>query len=113
MQHSLQKQVDELNEETTQLRQHGDMLRAAYNKTIETDEMKTSFLHYMADQMTVSTENIDKSTTKLCNDYQNLSDNEIDELVDNIQRKSQTFLELLKHVAHFAETDTGKGTRHE
>ena len=113
MQHSLQKQVDELNEETTQLRQHGDMLRAAHDKTVETDEMKTSFLHYMADQMTLSTESIDKSSTKLCNDYQDLSKSEIDQQVDNIQRESHTILELLKHVAHFAETDTGKRTRHE
>ena len=113
MQHSLQKQMDKLNEETTQLRQHGDMLRAAHDKTVETDEMKTSFLHYMADQMTISTESIDKSSTKLCNDYQDLSQSEIDQQVDNIQRESHTILELLKHVAHFAESDTGKGTRHE
>ena len=113
MQHSLQKQVDQLKEDTAQLRQQGHMLRADYDKAVETDEMKTSFLRYMTEQMTVSTECIDKSATKLCNDYTHLSKKEIDQQADNIQQKSQTILEMLKHVAHFAGTDTRKETSHE
>jgi len=95
------------------LSQHGNMLRAAYNKTIETDAMKTSFLHYIIGQMMVDTESVDKSTTKLCNDYENLSRKELDQQVDDIQRKSQTIVELLNLVAHYAESDRGKEASHE
>jgi methyl-accepting chemotaxis protein len=113
MQHSLQKQVDDLKEETLRLSQHGNMLRAAYDKIIETDEIKTSFLHYITGQMTVHTENVDKSATKLCNGYQDLSRTEADQQVDNIQRRSHTIVELLNLVAHYTESDTGKEASHE
>jgi methyl-accepting chemotaxis protein len=113
MQRSLQKQVDDLKEETLRLSQHGNMLRAAYNKTIETDEMKTSFLHYITGQMTAHTESVDKCATKLCNGYQDLSRTETDQQVDDIQRRSQTIVELLNLVAHYAESDRGKEASHE
>ena len=51
MQHSLQLRVDNLKDETSQLHQNGDMLRVAYDNTVETDRIKTSFLHYMTNQM--------------------------------------------------------------
>ena len=113
MQHSLQKQVDDLKEETLRLSQHGNMLRAAYDKTIETDEIKTSFLHYITGQMTMHTENVDKSATRLCNGYQNLSRTEADQEVDNIQRRSHAIVELLDLVAHFTESEIGKEASHE
>ena len=113
MQRSLQKQVDELEEETTQLRQHGDMLRTSYDRTVETDEMKSSFLLYMTNQMSESAESIDNSVTMLCNYCHYLGEKDRNRQVDNIQRKSQTVVELLKHMAHFTETDTGKEVVHE
>ena len=111
MQHSLQKQVEGLEEETEQLHQHGDMLRVAYDKTLEADAIKSSFLHYMTHQMAASAERIDGSVTTLCNNYQDAGKAEIDGLVDNIQRKSQTMVDLLNHMAHF--TDTGKEGGHD
>ena len=113
MQRSLQHQLDELEEETTQLRQHGDMLRTAHDRTVETDEMKTSFLLYMTNLMSESAESIDNSVTKLCNYCHHLSEKDRNHQVDNIQRKSQTVVELLKHMAHFTETDTGKEVAHD
>lgn len=113
MQRSLQKQVDEQEEETTQLRQHGDMLRTSYDRTVETDEMKSSFLLYMTNQMSESAESIDNSVTTLCNYGQHISEKDRNHQVDNIQRKSLTIVELLRHMAHFTETDTGKEVAHE
>ena len=90
------------------LYQHGDIQHAAYDKTLEVDKMKTSFLNYMTNQISVPVEGIDKAVTALCNNYQELSKEEKDRLVDNIQLQTQTTVKLLDHVAHFAETETGK-----
>jgi methyl-accepting chemotaxis protein len=108
MQHSLQDQVEKLKEETAVLYQHGDIQLAAYDKTLEVDKMKTSFLNYMTNQVSIPVEDIDKAVTALCNNYQNLSKEEKDHLVNNIQLHTKTMVKLLNHVAHFAETETGK-----
>ena len=112
MQLSLQTQVNELENETTQLHQHSEMLRAAYNKTVETNHLKTSFLLYMTKQMSESAESIDKSVTMLSYDHQDASQRDIDRQVDNIQRRTQSMVELLNHMAHFTETNTGKEAAH-
>lgn len=108
MQRSLQKQVDDLKEETQRLTQYGDMLRSAYDKMIETDRTKTAFLHYIVDQMIVHTEAIDKSAGKLYNDYQELDPQEVAQQVDTIQRKSQAVVGITEFIGHFAETEPRK-----
>ena len=67
-----------------------------------------SFLNYMTNQVSIPVEDIDKAVTALCNNYQNLSKEEKDHLVNNIQLHTKTMVKLLNHVAHFAETETGK-----
>ena len=113
MQHSLQHRVDDLENERTQLQQHVSVLRAAYDNTVETDKIKTSFLHYMTNQMYAPSKAIDGSVTTLCNNYQTLTPEETSRQVDNIQRKSQTIVELLGHMAHLTKTETGKEVYHE
>ncbi len=108
MQHSLQDQVEKLKEETAVLYHHGDIQLADYDKTIEVDKIKTSFLNYMTNQVSIPVEDIDKAVTAFCNNYQNLSKEEKDHLVNNIQLHTKTMVKLLNHVAHFAETETGK-----
>jgi methyl-accepting chemotaxis protein len=108
MQYSLQKQVNELEEETAQLHQQGNVLRAAYDKIIETDDLKTSFLLYMTSQMSTPAENIDNSVTTLCNSYHDSSQQEVEFQVDNIQQKTHALVELLNHIAYFTQPETGK-----
>ena len=112
MQLSLQTQVTELEDETTQLHQQSDILRAGYDKMVETDQLKTSFLLYMTKQMSESAESIDKSVTALCNNYHDISQKDMNRQVDNIQRRTQTMVELLNHMAHFTESNTGKEGAH-
>jgi len=113
MQLSLQTQVNELEDETTQLHQHNDMLRAAYDKTVETNQLKTSFLLYMTKQMSESAESIDKSVTTLSYNRHEASQRDIDRQVDNIQRRTQTMVELLNYMAHFTEPNTRKEAAHD
>lgn len=108
MQLKLCEQTAEVENETVQLQHHSDELRAAYGRLEESDRMKTSFLHYMTNQMAVPAESLDRSVTTLCNNYSNMSKEEIDTQVDNIERKSETLIELLNHMAHFTESETGK-----
>ena len=113
MQQSLQKQVTEQEEETLRLLQHGDMLRAAYDKTVESDAMKTSFLHYMTNQMVEPAQSVDNNVTALCNNYYYLSNEELNGRADIIEQKSQAVLDLTNHLAHFTEEDTGKEAAHD
>ena len=113
MQHSLRTQVAEQEEETVRLLQHGSMLRAAYDKTLGNDAMKTSFLHYMTKQMTVPVQSIDNNVTNLCNNYYYLSNEELNGRADIIQQKSQAVLDLTNHLAHFTEDYTGKEAAHD
>lgn len=112
MQNSLRDQVAEMEEETAQLRQEGDMLRAARDKAIETDNMKTTFLHFVTLQMSTPVEVIDSSVTTLCNNYHDISQQDVDRHVDNIQRKSHAMVELLNFMAHFTQDETGKEASH-
>lgn len=108
MQRSLQGQVDELEEETKHLKQQGTLLQMEYDRAIETDNMKTSFQHYITHQMNDPSNSIDGSVTTICNNRHNISQQETNKQVDNIQRKSQTMVDLLDHLAHFTENETGK-----
>jgi methyl-accepting chemotaxis protein len=112
MQRSLQIQVSELEEEEAHLQQQSQSLAAAYTKTVDTDVMKTSFLHYMMNQIDAPSESIDNSVTTLCNNYHELSQQEIAHQVENIQRKGEAVVELLNHLAHVASIETGKEASH-
>ena len=108
MQRSLQEQVEQLEQETEELNHDSDILRASFGKTEEADRMRTSFLHYMTNQMAVPSESIDRSVTTLCNNYHDITKEEIKKQVTNIERKSETLVELLNHMVHFTEMEEGK-----
>ena len=112
MQKQLKSQTKVLEAETQQQQERSDQLRADYGRVEENDRMKTTFLHYITNQMAVPAESIDRSVTTLCNNYQAISKEEIDKQVDNIERKSEALVELLNHMAHFTETETGKEADH-
>ena len=112
MQHSLQKQANELEEEAVQSRQYGEMTRAAYDKITESDKLRMMFLHYMTSEMFGTDESIDNSVTALCNTIHKPSEKDVALQVNNIQRKTQSIVELLNHIAHFSDTNKGKEAAH-
>ena len=113
MQRSLQGQVSELEDETKRLQQQDAMLQMEYDKALETDKMKTSFQRYIIRQMDEPANSIDSSVTTLCNNYYDINKEEAGKQVGNIQRKSQLLVDLLDHMAHFTENETGKEGSHE
>lgn len=113
MQAKLREQTEGFETENSQLHYQSNQLQAAYGRIEEHDRMKTSFLHYITNQMSAPAEEIDHSVTTLCNNYLVLSKEEVDKQVETIERKSDALLELLDHMAHFTESETGKEGDHE
>lgn len=113
MHRSLEEQAQELENDIIQLQRHGDTLRSAYDKTIEADKMKSSFMSYITRQMAEPAESIDSNVTALCNNYHQIDKEERTKQVGYIQRKCQTIMELLNHIEHFTQTNTGKEVNHE
>ena len=90
MQQSLAVQIGELEKLSTTLKERTKVLRKAYEKAQEADRMKTSFLHYMTNQMTEPSDAIDKSVSELCNNYNSITLKEANREVDMIQKQSHT-----------------------
>jgi len=108
MQQSLVAHVSELKELSTTLRERSKVLRKAYKRAQEADRTKTTFLHYMTNQMTGPSDAIDKSVTTLCNNYHDISQEEIDHEVSNIQKQTDVIIDQLNHLLHVAGNDTEK-----
>ena len=113
MQQSLAVQIGELEKLSTTLKERTKVLRKAYEKAQEADRMKTSFLHYMTNQMTEPSDAIDKSVSELCNNYNSITLKEANREVDMIQKQSHTIIDVLNHMLYAADNDTGKEVAHE
>lgn len=108
MQQSLVTHIGELKELSSTLRDRSKVLRKAYKKAQEADRTKTTFLHYMTNQMTGPSDAIDRSVTTLCNNYRDISPQEVDQEVSNIQKQTDIIVDQLNHLLHAAGNDTGK-----
>ena len=113
MQHSLRQQAADLEAANSRQHQKGLLLQAAYDKTIETDIIKNSFLHYMGNQVATTAENIDRSVTTLVNNHHDIAKEEADRHADNIRKSSQTIVELLGLLDHFTGRFTKGGQEHD
>ena len=113
MQQSLAVQIGELEKMSVTLQERREVLQQAYDKAQEADRMKTSFLHYMTNQMTEPSDAIDKSVSAICDNYSNLSLKEVSKEVNDIQKQSHVIIDLLNHMLHAADSETGKEADHE
>lgn len=113
MQRSLADNVDEQERLSATLKERSGVLNKAYKRSQEADKMKTSFLHFMTNQMTEPSEIIDRSVTNLCNNYSNISLEEVDHEISTIKTQSETIIDLLNHMLQAAESETGKEEAHE
>lgn len=105
MQQSLASHISELEHLSTTLKDRNEVLRIAYDRAQEADIMKIAFLHHMTNQMLEPTLALEDSVKTLCNNYQELTQQEADHEVDNIQQKSHTIIEVLNSMIHGAADD--------
>jgi hypothetical protein len=98
MQLSLASKSGELERLTDRLTKRSEDLRKAYGQAQGSDRMKTTFLHYMTTQMIVPSDLIEKSVTKLSNNYHDISPREADYEVSVIKDQSGVIINLLDHM---------------
>lgn len=113
MQKSLAEHVGEQEKLSATLKERSGVLKKAYKRTREADKMKSSFLHFMTNQMTEPSEAIERSVVNLCNNYHDISLEEADNEIKNIKTQSEAIINLLNHLLQTAESDTGKEGAHE
>ena len=98
MQLSLAAKASEQERLTATLQKRSKELGKAYGQVQGSDRMKTSFLHYMITQMTVPSDLIERSVTKLSNNYHDIPVQEANYEVGVIKTQSETVLDLLDHM---------------
>lgn len=114
MQQALAAKSAELEQMTSMLKIRGEELRKAYGNAQGSDRMKTTFLHYMTTQMTVPADLIERSVMKLCNNYQDITQQEADYETGVIKEQSDIVLDLLDHMVEALEIEAeeaGKGVK--
>lgn len=113
MQQALSTHISQEVQLSEQLKERGDELRKAYAKAQEADKMKTSFLHYMTNQMVAPADAIDKSVTTICNHFDDINEKEVGRQAEMIQAYSDEILRVLDHMLQTAESESGKEDAHE
>lgn len=95
------------------LQNQGQILQKTSGQAIENEKVKTAFLHYISNQMIVPGDLIDKSVTKICNDYPDISVEEMEQEMSTIKKQSSTILNLLGHIIETIQIESEKEDSHE
>ena len=108
MQQSLAVHVSELEKLKATLNERGEVLREAYRKTKEADNMKMAFLHNMTDQMATPTAIIAQDVAALLDFSRENNTEETGRLANDIKQQGKVITELLRHLLNASETETEK-----
>ena len=113
MQNSLNTHVKELEQLKTSLQDSSKILQKTSGQTLKNDKVKSAFLHYISNQMIIPGDLIDKSITKLCNNYHIMNEKEMEHEMGIIKKQSNTILQLLSQVIKTVQIESGKEDSHE
>ena len=108
MQQALAAHIGEEEQLSTQLKERGEELQKANSQAQEAAKMKTSFLHYMTNQMVAPADAIDKSVTTICDHFDDINEKEVARQASIIQSHSDEIIRVLDHMLHTAESETRK-----
>lgn len=103
MQQSLSTRMRELQHLTDTLNERGRVLQAAYEQAQVGESMKTNFLYNMSDQMMSPVNGIKKSVDTIRNRYNELTEEDIDRLMEEIRRRGEKVTELLNQLIKDSE----------
>ena len=103
MQQSLNTRMSELQRLSDTLKERGEALQAAYEQAQMADQMKTNFLYNMSNQMMKPVNTIYTSVRTISEHYNNLSEEETFQQVDEIQRQGATITALLNQLIKDSE----------
>ena len=111
MQQSLGVHVSEMKQLSDTLQERGEVLQAAYEQAQAADRMKTQFLYNMSNQMMSPVKSIFSDVMTINDSYDKLTDEDCDQLADNIQQKGDKITGLLNQL--IAESEKKKGVTKE
>lgn len=90
------------------LKERGEVLAEAYGNVQKNSQVKTTFLHFMTNQMLKPAAALDKSVAKLCNNYDAMSSEEAAREVEVIEQQSKAIVELTDQMLEMAQDKAGK-----
>ena len=111
MQQSLGVHVSEMKQLSDTLQERGEVLQAAYEQAQAADRMKTQFLYNMSNQMMSPVKSIFSDVMTINDSYDKLTDEDCNQLADNIQQKGDKITGLLNQL--IAESEKKKGVTKE
>ena len=94
------------------LRERGEALTEAYESVKQNNKVKDKFLHFMTNQMVEPAELLDKSVTKLCSNYGEMTLEEATREVEVIEDEMKTIVDLTDQMLLTAQNDSGKEDAH-
>ena len=103
MQLSLAVHISELEKLNTQLRERNETLQEAYEKATDADRMKIAFLHNMTNKMQEPIDTIGERVEQLCEETQQMTPQEADQAVKDIERQCMVVVELLNNLLKVSE----------
>ena len=107
MQQSLGVHVSEMKQLSDTLQERGEVLQAAYEQAQAADRMKTQFLYNMSNQMMSPVKSIFSDVMTINDSYDKLTDEDCNQLADDIQQKGDKITGLLNQL--IAESEKKKG----
>jgi len=108
MKQSLADHVNELKQLTSTLKTRREVMNEIYANEQSVDRVKTSFLHSMTNQMIAPAQDISRYAQTLCKNYHELSPMEINQVVDSINKKSDTIIEMVNNMLNTADNEAGR-----
>lgn len=98
MQLSLATRVGEMKQLTNTLKERGEELQNAYEQAESAEQMKTSFLYNMSNQMMSPVRGIYTCVMKIFRNYAELSEEKTNQLVDEIHLRGDKITDLLNQL---------------
>jgi len=112
MRQSLAARVNELKNLTGTLKKRHEVMHEIYSKEKSVDRMKTALLHHVTNQMIAPSDEIERCVKILHSKLGELSPREVGYVVDTINSKSDTIVELMNNLLDTADTEVRKEDNH-
>ena len=103
MQQSLATRMGEMQQLSNTLKERGEELQASYEQAQAAEHMKTNFLYNMSDQMMAPIGDILKSVKAISVHRNELTEEDTDEYVDQIQKRGEKVTALLNQLIKDSE----------
>lgn len=106
MQESLGKYVGKVRQQSAVLEARHAELQQAYNHAKEEEHIRNAVLHKMTKRMSEPVADITAVSRTICEEYQNMTNDYMDAMVDKIENDANQVSELLNELLRAAEEET-------